>query len=172
MSDTPIIAHHVHCPTTQWTTVIQAIQSNDEERAFAGLRIFCEQYRDVIFKFFLRRVGPDLAETYTQDFFLKKIQVLWIEQRGLLFNVERQQGAKFRYFLFSALSWFVSDMKKTGRDPLKDSIPELPELSIPDEENQLAQDCDREVAFGLIRRNRGQTSWLLAVVLFGSRSTA
>jgi len=24
-------AHRIHCPTTQWTTVIQAIQSNNKE---------------------------------------------------------------------------------------------------------------------------------------------
>src|SRR5580698_9403408 len=102
--------HHVQCPTTQWTTVILALQSNNHERSISALNIFCEQYRDVIFKFFLRRVGPDLADTYTQEFFFRKIHRLWEERHGLLFNVERQEGAKFRYFLISALSWFVLDM--------------------------------------------------------------
>jgi len=152
MSNAFETVHHIHCPTTQWTTVIQALQSNNQERAVAALKIFCEQYRDVIFKFFLRRVGPDLADNYTQEFFFRKIQRLWEERHGLLFNVERQDGAKFRYFLISALSWFVLDMRKTGRDPLKDSVPELPDLPSPSIEDKIARDCDREVAFGLIRR--------------------
>ncbi len=152
MSDAPETVHHLYCPTTQWTTVILAIQSDDEERALAALKIFCEQYRDVIFKFFLRRLGPDLAATYTQEFFFKKIQRLWDERRGLLFKVERQPSAKFRYFLFSALSWFVSDMTKTGRDPLKDSVPLVSDLAVPSGEDKIARDCDREVAFGVIRR--------------------
>jgi RNA polymerase sigma-70 factor (ECF subfamily) len=151
MSNAIEAAHHVQCPTTQWTAVIQALQSTDQEKAIAALNVFCEQYRDVIFKFFLRRVGPDLADTYTQEFFFKKIHRLWEERNGLLFNVERQEGAKFRYFLISALQWFALDMKKTGQDPLKDSIPELPDLA--DRNNQdIARDCDREVALGLIHR--------------------
>jgi hypothetical protein len=152
MSNSFETVHHIHCPTTQWTTVIEALQSNNQKRAVVALKIFCEQYRDVIFKFFLRRVGPDLADSYTQEFFFKKIQMLWDEREGLLFNVERQEGAKFRYFLISALSWFFLDMRKKGRDPLKDSVPDLPDLASPNSEDKIARDCDREVALGLIRR--------------------
>lgn len=152
MSDAFETAHRVHCPTTQWTTVIQALQSSDQEKAVAALKIFCEQYRDVIFKFFLRRVGPNLADTYTQEFFFKKIQSLWGGRHGLLFKVERQDGAKFRYFLISALKWFILDTGKTGGDPLEDSVPILPDLLGSTDEDRVASDCDREVALDLIRR--------------------
>jgi DNA-directed RNA polymerase specialized sigma24 family protein len=145
--------NYVNCPTTRWTSVIQAIQSDDETKALAALRFFCEQYRDVIFRFFNRRVGPDLADNYTQEFFLKKIHGKWEQRKGLLFQIKRESGGKFRYFLISALIWFDSDMRKTKQDPLKHTISELPDLPTPsNEEDKIARECDREVALALIRR--------------------
>lgn len=160
MSDLQERAHHIRYPTTQWTSVIQAVRLEDRDKATIALKIFCEQYRDVIYRFFLRRVGADHADNYTQEFFLKKVQEPWCSQAGLLFKVEREPGAKFRYFLTSALSWFLMDMGKRARDPLKDAIAALPDLPASQEREQLVSDCDREVALGLIRRvmNRLQLS--------------
>jgi hypothetical protein len=145
-------AHNVQCPTTQWTTIIEAVRSSNEDRAAQALKVFCEQYRDVIFLFFLRRVGPDLADTYTQEFFLRRIHRGWGERRGLLFSFEREEGKKFRHFLVSSLSWFCSVMRNTGTDSLTDSTGELPQLPDSDFVRKLTQDCDKEVALGLIRR--------------------
>ena len=151
MSDAEPV-NYVSCPTTRWTSVIEGVQLDDDAKALVALQVFCEQYRDVIFRLFQRRVGPDLADSYTQEFFLKNIHGKWDERKGLLFQVKRRPGGKFRYFLISALSWFLSDMRKAKQDPLKHTIPELPDLPVPSGEDKIAEECDREVAFGLIRR--------------------
>jgi DNA-directed RNA polymerase specialized sigma24 family protein len=152
MSELPKPVHHLHYPTTRWTSVIQAVRLEDVGRAQTALTVFCEQYRDVIYRFFLRKLGPDRADTYTQEFFLKKIQQPWLDQAGLLFKVEREPGAKFRYYLTQALTWFVFDMEKRSRDPLKDAVAEVPEVCTLDERERILQECDREIALGLIRR--------------------
>lgn len=152
MNDTAESINHVICPTTRWTSVIQAMQLNDEAKALAALQVFCELYRDVVFRILQRRVGPDLADSYTQEFFFKKIHGKWEGREGLLFQIQRRPSGKFRYFLVSALIWFLSDMRKTKQDPLKHSIPELPDLPVPSDEDKVMRECDREVALGLIRR--------------------
>ncbi len=124
---------------------------DDETKALTALQVFCEQYRDVIFRVFQRRVGPDLADNYTQEFFLRKIHGKWEERNGLLFQANREVG-KFRYFLVSALTRFIIDMQRAKQDPLKHAISELPDMPAPSDEDELARACDREMAFGLVRR--------------------
>ena len=152
MNETVESANCDHWVTTQWTSVIQAIQSDDEDKALAALQIFCEQYRDVILGFFQRRVGPDLGENYTQEFFAKNIHGKWDQRKGLLFKIKREPGGRFRFYLMSALGWFLSDMRKGKQDPLKHTVSELPDLPVPSNEDEIGRECDREVAFGLIRR--------------------
>lgn len=144
--------YYANCPTTRWTSVILAIQSDDQSKALAALQVFCEQYRDVILRFFQSRVGPNLAENYTQEFFLKKIHGKWEDRHGMLFEIKFKPGGRFRYFLTAALGWFVSDSWKTKQDPLKEAAPNVPDIPGPSDETQIARDCDREVAFSLVRR--------------------
>jgi len=62
-------------PTTKWTVLLNVIQRGDAKAASAALESFCTQYRPAIRNFFLRRrVNPDEAEEYTQNFFLQRIQ--------------------------------------------------------------------------------------------------
>jgi RNA polymerase sigma-70 factor (ECF subfamily) len=152
MNETLNSANCDHWATTQWTSVIQAVQSPDETTAMAALKVFCEQYRDVIFNFLKRRVGPDLAESYTQEFFAKNIHGKWEQRQGVLFKVKREVGGRFRYYLMSALGWFLLDMRKGKRDPLNHTVSEFPDLATLSNEDEIASECDREVAHGLVRR--------------------
>jgi RNA polymerase sigma-70 factor (ECF subfamily) len=160
MSDAPETENLGGYPNTQWTLVIEAMQSEDGNKALAALEVFCEQYRDVICGFFRRRIGPDLADDYTQEFFLRKIHKKWDDREGLLFNVKRKPGGKFRYVLVPALRHFLIDMGRAKRDPMKNAVPDAPEGSTKIDEDGIQQDCDREVALGIIRRilNRLQIS--------------
>lgn len=139
-------------PSTEWTVVIEAMQSDDREKARIALENFCLQYRDVVFAFFRRRFGPEAADNYTQEFFLKKVHSKWDEQAGLLFNVKRQPGSKFRYFLASALRYFLIDMIRVARANVEDPVAEVPESVCGKEGEKIQAECDREIALGAIRR--------------------
>lgn len=152
MSELPEPAHFLHYRTTRWTSVIESARHEEPGKAHAALTIFCEEYRDIIYRFFLRKFGPDKAENYTQEFFLKKIQQPWSKQEGLLFKVNRGDGGRFRYYLTNALTWFIRDQEKAARDPLKDAVSEVPDSSNSAESESIVQACDQEVAFGLVRR--------------------
>jgi DNA-directed RNA polymerase specialized sigma24 family protein len=160
MNESLETANHEGWATTHWTSVVQAVKSPDEAKAFAALQVFCEQYRDVIFNFFQRRVGPDLADTYTQEFFAKNIHGKWEQRKGVLFNIERIPGGRFRYYLREALNWFLLDQRKRKQEQFEELAPDMPGVSVTTNEAEILMECDREVAFGLVRRvmNRLQIS--------------
>ena len=132
--------------------MIEAIQLGNEAKAQAALEIFCAQYRDVVFRFFRRRLDHHLAEDYTQEFFEKKIHNKWDNKEGLLFTVQRLQNCKFRHYLAAALRGFLIDKGRAKRDPLKGSVSDGLDRVTENDVEQIQLDCDRELALRIVRR--------------------
>lgn len=100
-------------PSTQWTQIISAIQTQDGEAAWPALVEFCERYRPAIHRFFLRRgVPPEQAEDYTQAFFQKRILERWDGRDSFLHTITRNEGQRFRGFLCHVLWCFLKDQWK------------------------------------------------------------
>ena len=105
-------------PTTQWTLIVNAIQTGDHATADAALNRFCEKYRPAIVNFFRRRGDtPEQAEDFAQEFFLTKVHRQWEERSGFLFNVQQDKTKRFRSFLATALHFFLIDQWRKGKPP-------------------------------------------------------
>ncbi len=103
-------------PTTQWTQVIEVIQSGNDAAAWGAMASFCQNYRAAINKFFLRRgCPPHQAEDLTQEFFLKKIITPWSERKSFLHQAERKVHQRFRSFLCWMLWNFLKEDYKAER---------------------------------------------------------
>lgn len=99
-----------HFPTTEWTSIINAIQNGDEPTARAALTAFCQGYRPAIYNFFRRRgCNHEDADDHTQNFFRSRVFERWGDRDGLLHTVEREENRLFRTFLATRLCWFLKD---------------------------------------------------------------
>lgn len=100
-------------PRTLWTQVIEVIQKETGDAADRALSRFCEQYRPVIFSFFLQRGwSRDQAEDLAHDFFGSRIVNRIDERSGFLHRARRGEHGSFRRFLASVLWDFHKDAVK------------------------------------------------------------
>jgi DNA-directed RNA polymerase specialized sigma24 family protein len=97
-------------PSTQWSQIMEVIQSGDRPAAEAALNEFCLQYREAVCQFF-RRLGSNQteAEDLTQNFFHKRILAGWADREGILYSARRQPGRNFRAFLAASLKHFRTE---------------------------------------------------------------
>lgn len=149
-------------PTTQWTLILEAIQSGDQAAAWEALNRFCERYRPAVRNFFLRRgLNPEQAEDYTQAFFTSRIVEKWDERDGFLHSVERRGNDKFRSFLSHVLWRFLQDEQRKQRAAKAGG--QVEHISLSDPESRIGEICgesfegfgrefDRVLALEIIQR--------------------
>jgi RNA polymerase sigma factor (sigma-70 family) len=151
-------------PATQWTLIIEVIQSGDEKAAWGALEDFCEGYRPAVYNFFRRRgVNHADAEEYTQEFFLTRIHERWDVREGFLFKAHRDQKSKFRCFLCTVLRCFMIDKwRKLQRMPsqVDDPNPVLStlEMASDDDMNHFDREFDRAIALEIFQKAAGNST--------------
>ncbi len=149
-------------PTTQWTQVIEVIQSGDQEAALRGLNQFCEHYRPAVRNFFCRRgYSPEESEDYTQSFFANRIVAHWQGEDSFLHAARHSENRRFRSFLCHVLWRFLQDEWKRQRSARAGGgvqhVP-LDDLEIAGEANgqdlsvRFGCEFDRVFALEIIRR--------------------
>lgn len=149
-------------PTTKWTVLLNVIQRGDAKAASAALESFCTQYRPAIRNFFLRRrVNPDEAEEYTQNFLLQRILKPWEGRDGFLHAAQMREAGKFRSFLSHVLWLHLQDEWRRKSAVTTGGRTEQVSLSDPEfraEElcgisfETFGRELDRELAMEIIRK--------------------
>jgi RNA polymerase sigma factor (sigma-70 family) len=145
-------------PTTQWTGILNVIQTGGGEASWKALEDFCERYRPAIYNFFRRRGrNHGDAEEFTQEFFLTRIHKRWDIQKGFLFRAKRSEQSKFRCFLCTALRAFMVDMWRESQRGLPEapnerSLTDRSDLENHPDPDQIGRLVDREVALEIIKQ--------------------
>jgi RNA polymerase sigma factor (sigma-70 family) len=88
--------------TTRWSVVLAAAQ-NDGPHVRIALEKLCQTYWYPLYAYVRRRgSSPEDAQDLTQEFFARLLKGNWVERAD-------QQRGKFRSFLLTAMSRFLSD---------------------------------------------------------------
>ena len=91
-----------HFPTTRWTLVVAAGDSQRKE-ARAALVSLCENYWYPLYAYIRRRgYPPDQAQDLTQEFFVRVLEGRYLDR------ADPEKG-RFRAFLLSSLKFFLAD---------------------------------------------------------------
>jgi DNA-directed RNA polymerase specialized sigma24 family protein len=156
MSDSDEMAAPGRFSTTQWTQVIHAAQTGQEEVAKKALEAFCQQYRGAIYSF-IRRRGYDHqeAEDLVHEFIYVKILKDWDQKNTFVHKARRKTGL-FRCFLSNTIIWFLGDVKdrknriKRGAGAHHESVEALTEGGI--EVSKAAEQdgsCEFDITYAL-----------------------
>jgi RNA polymerase sigma factor (sigma-70 family) len=95
-------------PTTRWTLVVAASDSNRKE-ARSALVSLCENYWYPLYAFLRRRGYPaDQAQDLTQEFFMRVLEGRYLDR------ADPEKG-RFRSFILTSLKFFVSDEEDRQR---------------------------------------------------------
>lgn len=97
-------------PSTTWT-LVESLKHADADQAFAALERLLRMYHQPLHAFIIRKfkVSDAQAEDWLHNFVWKKVIV-----QELLTAAQRSRG-KFRTFLATALSNFITDEIRLGR---------------------------------------------------------
>jgi DNA-directed RNA polymerase specialized sigma24 family protein len=98
-------------PTTQWTSIIEAVQRGEDVQARESAESFCKEYYNSIWRFFISRgLDEETAKDHTQEFLYRH---LLADNDGFVHRARRDLG-KFRTFLGTCLYQFLCDQHRRG----------------------------------------------------------
>ncbi len=153
-------------PETQWSIVINAKEGVDEKRHQA-IEKLVQSYMPALRAHLVlrKRMNPEQADDFLQDFFLKKI----IEQ-NIVQHADYSKG-KFRSFILKSLENFLRDYFRSRKYKQRDV--EIPEDYPPEEEAKESADIfDKAWAFRVFHQavqhfqlacehNQSQVEWIV-----------